>query len=385
MKYPRIMTASALIVVFVLLGIAPPVQGVQQIGLDYSSTPYEVNRDSSGKIYISDTGAYKIWQINPGNETYQSYPIGRSVRDAQPDSSGRIWWTDGSATFGYVPSGSPLVYKWTLTDDPPYTLQALAPDNQGGVWLGEVEGGGSDHATSRLFYFDTQDNTICVYKLPYGTFTHDMVYHDGTLWLGQWVYGQIYRITPGDRSISYTFWQEDQSYGPWGIAVDGSYVWWADYFKDAIARLNTSNNIATFYSLPQGGVSPRMVTVNNGDIWFTQEDQSVIGILKPQSASGEQMQLDAYTDPPVGGDCPYLGSATIDSKMFDSGYISWSDSAANLSYDQGGWQIYQLPGEARPYGITGAAGHVWVGDQGRHLLLRFDPQSYIYIPLVRKK
>ncbi len=385
MKNLRVMAGAALIVVFVLLGIAPPVQGVQEIALDYNATPYEVNRDSSGKLYVSDAGTYKIWQLNPGNDTFQSYPIGRIVRDAQPDSGGRIWWTDGSDTFGYVLSGSTLVYKWTLTSDPPYTLQALAPDNQGGVWLGEVEGGGSDNATSRLFYFDTHDNSICVYRLPNGTFTHDMVYHDGYLYLGQWVYGQIFRITPGEGSITYTFWQVGSQfeYGPWGIAVDGSYVWWADYFKDVIARLNISNNMATFYSLKQGA-SPRMITINNGKIWFTQENYNLVSILTPSSASGEDMMLDAYTDNGVGGDCSVLGSATTSNISIASGDITWDASAANLSYDQDGWQIYQLPGDALPFGVASTAGHVWVGDQGRHLLLRFDTQAKTFIPAVLK-
>ncbi len=383
MKVTRFLVTLGLVLVFVLLGFVPAVQGVKEYGLDSYGKPYEVNSDSLGKVYVSDADAGKIWRLDPALDTYMSYQVSRSVRDAQKDSSGRIWWADGSGTFGYV--STPMSYQWTLSADPPYYLQALAPDDQGGVWLGEADGGGDLNNISRLFYFKpSENNKLCTYILPYGAFTHDIIFKDGYLWLGQWSQGQIYRIEPGSNSIAYTFWQEESTYGPWGIAVDGNYVWWADYFQNAIARLNTVTNIATFYSLPVGS-SPRMITVNNNKAWYTEEYANEMSILNPATASGNDIELAVYTDPPLPGNCTNLGSAASSYIQVVSGNLSWNDSAASISYDQDGWRIYELPAGARLYGVAGSAGHVWAADQDRHLLLRFDAQTSIYLPLIRKR
>ncbi len=119
MKLYRFLVAWVSVLVLVAFDFVPAVQGVQQVELDVGGQAYEVNRDSLGKLYVSDAGAGVIWQINPNNNTYMNYPIGYGVRDAQVDSAGRIWWVDNAGSFGYINAGSHFSYHWTLTSDPP--------------------------------------------------------------------------------------------------------------------------------------------------------------------------------------------------------------------------------------------------------------------------
>ena len=186
MKQLRVLVTALLVLVFVLLGFVPVVQGVREADLDFYGAAYEVNRDISGNLYVSDPGAQKIWKINPSSGNYVTYSFSQSVRDAQIDNSNRIWWTNNSDTFGYVNPSNSTVTQWTLTSDAPYTLQALTPDNQGGVWIGEFGG-------DRLFHFNPVSLSLCVYDFgPIGgLYARDLVFQpgfqSGYLWLDQWV------------------------------------------------------------------------------------------------------------------------------------------------------------------------------------------------------
>ena len=288
MKITQFLAAFGLVLTLTILAAAPPAQAVQQAGLEWGGDALEVNRDSQGYLYVSDGTLNKIWQIRTSDGYYQTYSFSHKVRDAQPGNYNRIWWVSDDNKFGYVNPGSPIEYSWELGIDPYPILHSLAPDGQGGIWMGES---GLYDENSRLFHFNPGDRRFCQYDLPGGAPSHDLLYQSGYIWLADSRSGRLFRISLGSSGISYIFWQANPDGLAWGIDFDGRYLWWADINMRAIGRLDTEpdQDLATYYYLPDG-YSPITVKLDKGQAWYTTQGNRV-GTLFPALAQGDSMNL----------------------------------------------------------------------------------------------
>ncbi len=376
MKRVRFAAAFALVFLMPILTFVPPVQGVQQAGLDPGGDAQEVNHDYQGYLYVSEASVGKIWEITASDGSYKTYTLGHQVRDAQLDNWNRIWWVSDSDSFGYVTPGTPREYRWILSADAPYFLHTLAPDGDGGVWLGESDFPG------RLFHFSPSDGNLCQYDLPEGAGINDMVYQSGILWLSDWKLARLYHIYPDAGGISYIYWQADFNSGAWGIAFDGKYLWWADYYGfNRLGRLDPDKNEATYYQLPFG-IGPRMVELVGDQVWYTGAFGQV-GVLNPALAESYNVYLDWVSDV-ITESCKTLVMSGSNSVQYGTGTLGWDDSPVLDVYNSTGWKIYDLPG-ASPFGLSAVGGSIYASDSGRDLLLRFDTNTYLYFPILRMK
>ena len=147
---------------------------------------YEIHRDATGNLYMTDWGAGQIWRVDPTTGAYTRFSGLGAPNDGQPDSAGNIWYTDyNSPVLGRIsPGPNPTLTTWNLSSWDParmYSLGGLAFDVNGWVWFSEW-----DEASDQLLYrFRPDTMELCGYSLP-GTGNHSyyVLYAAGFIWLG---------------------------------------------------------------------------------------------------------------------------------------------------------------------------------------------------------
>ena len=137
-----------LIALLSLATIAAVQYRMEETDLSPGGEVYEVNPGADGKIYLSDYDAQQIWQIDPLTSTKVVYQLAYTPVDARPDSTGNIWWTEGSNVIGRVNVQSDTITTWLVPDGPngAILLGGLTFDQSGMIWLTEYFG-----STSNIF------------------------------------------------------------------------------------------------------------------------------------------------------------------------------------------------------------------------------------------
>jgi streptogramin lyase len=339
--------------------------------LSYSD-PYEVN-PAAGGVYVSDPGAGDIWHVLDSG-AYTRYQLGVEVVDAQTSASGEMWWTDALDGFGYITPSAGTVTRWALGDF--QNLGGLAFDQAGGVWLTQYFG-------REVYRFDPATTELCAYGL--GAPSYYVLAGDGPVWLGQWSNDRIYRLDPAGGQA--TWWQiPGDNAWPVGLAPDSAgALWWADKDLGVLARLEPDQNRLTTYSPPLGG-EPQMVALRQGRLWYTESGAGTVGVLDPALASGTTVTVTSGSTP-LEPECASLGAGTTLPVETVTGNLDWGTQSLEPSVDAGGWTVYELPAGGSPFGIAGSGGYVWVADQGRQKLMRFEaPETtFVFLPFVAKR
>jgi len=133
-----------------------------------------------------------------------------------------------------------------------------------------------DKPDSKIYSFDISATELCTYTLPLddikaGSSQSFYILADqGKLWIANRGNQRIYRLDSSDNQA--TFWQiPDPAARPVGIALDGQGgLWWADEGLGALARLdlNTTPNQMIRYDLPNPA-KPNMILVQDNAVWYT--------------------------------------------------------------------------------------------------------------------
>jgi streptogramin lyase len=372
------------LVLVLALVVSVSVRSMEAEEADLPGTTYEINRGVSGDIYVSNYSAGEIWHI-AASGTYTVYEEVWGVRDAKPDATGDIWFTNYAQTFGRVDISSQTVVTWTLPQA--QNLGGLAIDDDGKVWFSQWFG-------LDLYRFDPVSTQICTYTLPLGAYSEYIVYDAGFLWLANWFQDLIYRLDAA--SNQYVYWEiEGTIVWPLGLGVNAEGdLWWADSGLDRLARLDPATDIMTTYDPPEG-MDPQMLTVRPEGVWYTEHADGVggtFGLLRPDEAASTSTGL-VKTGPngitPVcsnGG----LGSGAESASVTHTGSLSWAIADYVPVVDENGWTVYSVPtgvsGDG-PYGIADSGRFLWIGDQGREKLIRFatSVEHRIFLPVVLKQ
>jgi len=112
-----------------------------------------------------------------------------------------------------------------------------------------------------------------------------------------------------------------------------------------------------------------MVTIHRGVIWYTEQGLASLGRLDPQHSSSS-----ITTDFVNGGSLvpvcnPIAFIPSEDPLTVTNEDISWENYTYSSVVNEVGWQIYQLPGGSRPWGIADTDS-IWFVDADRHKLAR---------------
>jgi streptogramin lyase len=332
---------------------------VEEANLTPGGEVYEVNPDAQGDLYISDSGAGEIWQVDPGG-AYTVYEVAWPVVDAKADSAGDIWFTDAAATFGRIAAGGYTLTTWTLAGA--QNLGGLAFDSAGHVWLSQSFG-------SDIYRFDPTTTEVCTYTV--GAPSDYIVYRDEALWLGNWGSDRIYQLDLVANQV--TWWQlVGGNARPVGMAMDEEgALWWTDTSLGVLARLEPLSNRMTTYALPTG-TKPQMIAIRPEGIWYTENGLGTVGVMDPSVTTGVSTTL-ATTTSPTTADCDGLGVGVEASITTRTGNLAWAEESLPPIVDANGWKVYQPAIDSSPYGIAASGGYLWATDQGRQKLLRLYP------------
>ena len=340
----------------------------------------EISRGSDGNLYVSEDRAGKVWVVQPSGE-YIAYTVDRSPLDAKPDSTGSIWWTDGTTTFGRINADGETQTTWDFGMD--HNLWGLAIGASDIVWMTDW----SSTTGPRLYSFAPQATELCTYTLPGGTYSTYIVYQSGALWLGNRFADRIMRFDP--LAAQSTWWTiPDNTSWPLGLTVDRQgNVWWADLGLDALARLAPTTGEMTRFDLPvEAGTNPQMVEIRGDKVWFTGGSAGTVGLLDSRLAQGQTSTM-ASGSGSWSRTCAELGDGTTAPLVAtEAGSLAWTAGSLAPTYEADGWTVYRLPSGAEPYGLASVSDYLWVTDPGRDSLHRLSlPVFRVFLPLVSRQ
>ena len=328
----------------------------QEANLNPLGEVHELFRDDQGILWISDYLAAEIWRVDPAGGAYTIYGNLDGASDGRVDSNGHLWWSDfdGNALGRLIPGASQATI-WSL---PGFGGPlGIAFDDAGQVWIADV-------FETNLYRFDPASTELCIYNLPDGGSADYVLYEAGHIWFGDTVLGRIGYFNPSDGTFS--VWQLLEGSIPQGLALDpAGQIWWADLGLGALGRIDTQGNQVTYFAVPPTDeviAEPVGIAIDGGEIWYTNYSGS-FGLLDPTSAEGDTSLLlpaNSLGSP----DCSILGNGTAVDISEKSGSLTWENAAYNRVVNEGGWQIYDLPEGAAPWGIAVNSGNVWFNDQG---------------------
>jgi streptogramin lyase len=353
----------------------------REASLTPTGMAYEVNTDAAGNLFVSDSDAGEIWQVQPATGAYTKYLGLPYPSDARPDGAGNIWWTDWDETFGRINVLTDTVTSWEIEPSQlEQTLGGLALDGAGRVWIATRT---YSSTVPVLYRFDPQAAELCGYAWEGGSSSDYILYAAGHLWLGDQSKQRIIRFDPAAADDQVQWWSLAGGSSPRGLALDAAgNFWWADPGADALARLDPGNARVTTHRLPVGS-DPEMLTLEDGRVWYTTLSGS-IGALDPASASGT-VAIAATGSLTTSASCRSLGVGATAPATAAQGALEWGTLTEPAPVvDGGGWTIYQLPDGAELYGIAQSSGSLWVADNGRQKLVRLDvaAPSQTFLPLI---
>src|SRR3954471_1209160 len=152
------------------------------------------------------------------------------------------------------------------------------------------------------------------------------------------------------------------------VAADGS-VWYTDQRNSYIGHLDPESGKIVDYPTPTPGSGPHGITVApDGSVWYTGQGAGLLGRLDPKTGKITEFPLpDEARNPHT----PISFRGKI-----------WFTDANNNSYGSldpgtGIPKVYQAPTEASvPYGIvSGSDGFLWIALLGTNKLGRVDPSN----------
>lgn len=327
---------------------------------------WEVNRDASGMLYVSDYGQPAIVVVNPTTGAYTRYTfsLGASFyitpSDAKPDANGAIWWSDYFSAFGRINPNTAEVTYWDVSA---LSLQpgGFAFDTSGRVWL-------TQRYKTDLLRFDPTNNQLCRFTVGGGG--NYVIAYGGKLWIGDAQARRILRFDPGTNQLRW--WSLPSGSVPEGLAFDADgRLWWADANLSGgkLWRLSPDTSQAVSYLLP-GSTTPQPFAVVPGVevIWYSNRAGDA-GFLDPARATGSASTLatDTSTFSPT---CFTVSSAT-QSTTKSTGTFTFPTVNWTAGPTQPGITTYTPPTTSPlPYGITFSDGRTWVTDQIRQTLSR---------------
>lgn len=406
MKPNRLFLVLGVSIILALIATASTawagISSTSETPLTATGQVYEMNVGTSGTLWLSDTGASEIWQLNSSTGQYTVYQGASNASDAKTDTAGDVWWSDyNNGRVGRITSGTANLTQWQLPGVTPPNSLGIAFDDGNDVWVG-------DESTGQLFHLDPSTNELCVYAHPGGSGSGFILWNAGTVWVSG--NNSIVNLNPTSNSI--TAWQLATGHAPQRPVMDASgNLWFAEqnitlpavpmHLTDRsarrsrtpnyvttgmIAQLVPGSNQLTEYTLPVD-TYPQSLYLGVDGIWYTAFH--TVGILTSSTATGVVSTL-AVTNTTVTPACSTI-TPTSSTLTTRTGTVAWTARSYTLVQNSNGWTVYQYPVGSKPWGIGGSSNAMWITDQGRQVLSRFTfsliptvPGNYIYLPFMNR-
>ncbi len=350
--------------------------GVSETALDPAGAAYEVNADAQGLLWISDYDKGQVRGLYAEDGYFEVYPVLGHPSDARHDGT-HLWWVDAASNIvGRASTADGTVTRWAVPGAAGFFGTAL--DAAGRLWFTAAD-------ASQLYRLDAAaaPAELCTYTLPDGGQSAYLAGQDGYLWLGDHINGRMLRLRVSDNSL--TAWPLPPGTAAFGLAVDAEgRLWYADTGGRALARLAADGQLDS-YSLPQGK-TPRMVALRGREVWYTEQGLAGIGRLDPQQAAHTTGSLLA-AQPTLAGSCAAIAAADSGQLTITNIDVDWHAASYPVTVNERGWQVYQAPEDAAPWGIAAGTSDIWFVDTARHVLGRLAPETSpaahrVYLPLV---
>ncbi len=364
-------------VLLALLAPGPAVNAdlsAQESPLNPSGKAFELHPDSQGRMWVTDYNAGEILRFDPSGQktaysirsALDSYPS-----DATPDSSGAVWWVDGSYLGRLNPSTAQIKYWYILGSS---WLYGLAFDATGRVWM-------TDSSTGGIFMFDMSASYMCSY--PTGSRANYPVMSGKYLWSGD-ISNNNSRLVRLDTEQNRVDWWQLAAYStPKQVTVSSSSIWYSDYYYGELGRLEPSLSRLTTYPLGYSQY-PNMLSASGGKLWFTAQGNglSTIGMLDPTNATGYSRTVNSGSFP-VDPSCQYLDPPYEYVVETSSTSASWPSVTYPTLTNANGLIFFQLPNLSEPWGIN-AGSDVWYVDSGRQQLARLNVAAMVTVTACKK-
>lgn len=358
--------------------------------LNEGGSPYEINPDSEGGLWITDYGAGEIWRVDSDTGGYDLYKL-EYPGDPNPPrpsdarrSGDYFWWVDGEV--GILGRAKIVDGEYTLWHVPEASgFYGTAVDTSGRLWFTD--------ASNPKFYRLATDSTdqLCTYNLPDGGYTDYIVFHNGFLWLGEFEvnnsfpYDQIsHLLRVNIETGAYQSWLLSDNSMPYGLAADDEGdLWFSDFSFISLNEFDSDTNQLTSYELPLGG-SPQMIALEGNRVWYD-GNNGFIGVLDP-AAAGSTVTSITPSNGTLSSGCKEILPSAPDSLFVDSGkFLAWEWFSYPTLVDANGWKIFSMPSGADPQGIAYQDGNIYVVDNywGKLVKLPVELQS-IFLPLIMR-
>lgn len=369
----KILISLILILPLALAGPALADLGGQELELTVGGLAYELNPDAQGLLWVTDFQAGEIWRVDPTDGSAAVYAVGGNPSDARRHGDMLYWGDTLTNAIMRMPVAGGNITTTTVTSASGFYGSGI--DGNGSLWL-------TDITLSRLYNLDPLADNLCTYTLPDGM-TSDYLVADGDfIWLGDKINERIARLQISNND--FLTWNLAPGSYPEGLALENpERLWWMDYYRWEAGVLDVTARTVTTYTLPVSKY-PLMISLSQGLVWFSLEDFG-FGVLDPIAAVGTTRSADPqpgelYPDDP----CVKIKPEVTGSAMPVPVQAGWTDVIYPTRHKGGGWTIYELPADTKPWGIA-ALDEIWVVDQGRQMLVRTGAEVHaVYLPVILK-
>ena len=255
-------------------------------------------------------------------------------------------------------------------------LYATQIDPDGNIWA-------TDGLAAGLYRLAPGSRQMCRYQIPSTAGSLYVEANDQGIWLVDGNGESIFRLDPAANE--FTLWQLPTAGYPYGLDLDpAGNLWWADNDLGTVNRLEADiNRMATF--TPTISSLPVMLDTSAGEVWFTDDSNSLIGKLAPSVASSATLTLVRSTVA-VEPSCTIVEPSAAKPITVTTELKSFTKTGYDQLADEDGWTILEVPDQGGPYGVRISGSSTWVVDFNRQVLSRIPREdSYsIYLPLINR-
>jgi len=383
----KILVAS-LVLAFLLAGTRP-VQAsipVEEGGFPGVKTPYEINPDAEGGLWISNYDTL-VLKVDPGTGAFTQYTTVTDINEPGPRTSypadarrsgDYFFWVDGNAPLiGRAAATSGAYTLWEVPGAS--TLYGTALDSVGRLWA-------TDGFNSLLYRLEINGSgtaaELCSYTIPEYGLAQYLAYQDPYLWLADYSYARLMRIDTAASILQ--IWQLPSESSILGISVDPQgELWFADGGLNILGEFDPDSNLLASYPVPAVAApgaldNPQMIALVGSHVWYTtlalvgsEYSHGAIGRLDPTTAQHSLTRLNMVSVPMTTQclqDVPPKSTGTL--AVDSSKKVNLSPGTYNTLKDDNGWQVYQMATSAVPWGIAYSGNNVWAVDNTNAVLVK---------------
>ena len=278
-----------------------------------------------------ELGDFSEWDLTNANSAGAAW--------LSVDADGTVWFSEQVANrLAHLAPATNALTEWAL---PGNTIDAwsygVSADHNGRLYYAQSGESGAPTALSPnlLGLLDPAAGTITqwdVTTLPVtsGAFLVDFT---GAAWFTIYQVGQVARVDTTNNTL--TQWSIGSSSAlPDGIVEQGGFVYFGEDGLRSIARLDPATNIVTSWQIPGGiqGYTPELyISVDSGGgVWFATNDVDYAGHLDPSTNTFELWQ-EPSNDCARGACFPYGIQEDASGTVWLSDYVGriWSFSSAS--------------------------------------------------------